>query len=159
MQPLISIDTHTHITLLSITIAPGTFIAALTLSFGFLYSYLVSTGHIPLSPTPTIRFPRFATPPTNIVTTDQLEIEEVQEVHLQKELPALPPPDRLTDNKPAHTQSLRSLFSRSKAPLHPSGVSKVSLSAYHYILGPERAGISCGIIHRILLFRLYWDPN
>ncbi|KAI1633713.1 hypothetical protein F4809DRAFT_644195 [Biscogniauxia mediterranea] len=48
MQPLVSVNTHNHVALISITIAPSTFLAALALTFVFLYTYLVSTGHIPL---------------------------------------------------------------------------------------------------------------
>ncbi|KAI0403296.1 hypothetical protein F4802DRAFT_599260 [Xylaria palmicola] len=92
MQPLVSINTHTHISLISVHVTPGTFLVALILFFGFLFAYIVSAGGIPFRNLSPIRLPTFGRSAPTTVTPDSLIIEEAEEIYLHKDLPALPPP-------------------------------------------------------------------
>ncbi|KAI0019132.1 hypothetical protein F4780DRAFT_780667 [Xylariomycetidae sp. FL0641] len=89
MQPLVSINTHTHISLLSINVSPGTFLAALALSFVFLFTYLVTTGVFSLRSLARLWNYLFARKRRPIVY-QEIEIEEIPP---ESDIPALPPPE------------------------------------------------------------------
>ncbi|KAJ2966476.1 hypothetical protein NUW58_g10652 [Xylaria curta] len=85
-----------------------TFLAALILFFVFLFTYAVSTGGVPFPTLPPIRLPSLSRRAPPILTPDSLVIEEVQEVQdirLHKELPALPPPETKRPPPPADTEA------------------------------------------------------
>ncbi|KAI1192887.1 hypothetical protein F5X97DRAFT_329157 [Nemania serpens] len=126
MQPLISVNTHTHISLVSIHATPSTLLAALVVFFVFLFTFVASTGCAPLQSLSSIRLPSFGKRPPPIVTPESLVIEELEELQFHKELPALPAPEirrpllQLTQTshsaRSSSSRSLRSLFSsRTKA--------------------------------------------
>ncbi|KAI1186613.1 hypothetical protein F5B17DRAFT_431385 [Nemania serpens] len=72
MQPLISVNTHTHISLISIHATPSTLLAALVVFFVFFFTFIASAGCAPLQSLSSIRLPIFGrrTPP--IVTPEPL---------------------------------------------------------------------------------------
>ncbi|OTB01919.1 hypothetical protein M426DRAFT_14074 [Hypoxylon sp. CI-4A] len=119
MQPLVSIETHNHIALVSITIAPVTFLAALTFTFVFLYTYLISIGHIPLRNIIPTHFPRLTFRKATVPVVSRQPAIEAPPRKL-KALPALPAPEshsgangdlgkslaRLTEQTPTHPLSL-----------------------------------------------------
>lgn len=139
MKPLVSIETHNHVALLSITIAPSSFIAILVFGFAFLYFYLVSTGHISLRNIASIiHFPRIArrTPPPTIAPPQRRAIEGPPR---HKALPTLLAPEtyapiatsekslvRLTQQAPDQpvarpvARTVRSFFSFRAKPALPS---------------------------------------
>lgn len=126
MQPLVSIETHNHVSLFSITIAPSTFLIALAFTFAFLYVYLVSIGHIPVGnviPASRWTLPRVSFKAPSPIIPRQPAIEAPRQ---RKPLPALPAPEgtdlgksiiRLTGEAssqvltPPPAQTLRSYFS------------------------------------------------
>ncbi|KAI0446333.1 hypothetical protein F4803DRAFT_39516 [Xylaria telfairii] len=136
MQPLVSVNTHTHISLISFHVTPSTFLAALILFFVFLFTYVVATGGVPLRTLSPIRFPSFGRRAPPIVNPGSLVIEEVEEIRFDKRLPALPAPEtkrpllQLTQtphsSRSSSSRSLRSLFSTRTKAL-PSSTSDPSL--------------------------------